>query len=161
MFLDRYEGESHIWCLHCERVWPVEYWQSNGFHCPGQDCDGSPIDAWPWSKLADGHNHYPEHPATGGGYPLYCDRLECRDQTFLFALDIKDSIALEDSVNAGRRVGVGWLYKEREYGQSAHWRWRGNGYDHELTVSEAEQIANEWSFFGCSKIKLRGHWYRT
>jgi hypothetical protein len=66
-----FANESHCWCLHCERVWPKSSWIAADWNCPGEDCDGSAIDCWRWSRfITDNDGEYPANPAPGTRYPL-------------------------------------------------------------------------------------------
>lgn len=62
--------EDYVWCLHCERAAEREKWIKNNEECPYTDCDGSPLDAWPWSTPQK-ENNYPKRPKPDKVYPLY------------------------------------------------------------------------------------------
>ena len=67
------EFGKYIWCLHCEKVFNKEDWLKNKFHCPDNNCDGSPIDAWDWNDLLKNNPVHPKIPEPGKYYPLYSD----------------------------------------------------------------------------------------
>jgi hypothetical protein len=77
------EGVERVWCLHCERVWPVGQLRVTGrgegamVWCADPACDGAgpEIDLWDYDakrreepELAA---HWPEAPAPGQAVPLY------------------------------------------------------------------------------------------
>jgi len=65
------EHGAHTWCLHCERVWPTRRRAESAWHCPDEDCDGSPLDAWRWERVREANPEYPETPASGELRGLY------------------------------------------------------------------------------------------
>ena len=69
-FLDAKHG-AYTWCLHCERVWATAEWVQNGWECPGEDCDGSPLDAWRWERVLEVNPEYPENPNSGEVWGMY------------------------------------------------------------------------------------------
>lgn len=74
-FFVGYKHIKYVWCLHCECVWPKSDWISNRWHCPGVNCDGSPLDAWPYESnfLTDNYPDSPKNPVPGFHRPLYSD----------------------------------------------------------------------------------------
>lgn len=44
------EFASEVGCVHCVRVSARAEWERNRWHCPFEDCDGSPLDVWPPAK---------------------------------------------------------------------------------------------------------------
>lgn len=67
---DKVLGE-YMWCLHCECVCLTEQWVQNKWNCPGNDCDGSLLDAQEWSWVVKNKTEYPEIPELNKHYPLY------------------------------------------------------------------------------------------
>lgn len=76
-----------VWCLHCERVFRYgEYREESapaglarvGMEvlqlCPYGECDGSPLDVWPWAVVRRANPGYPEVPERKRAYPLYGSR---------------------------------------------------------------------------------------
>lgn len=49
---DFFAGCRYVWCLHCERVYPVSQWIGRGGWCPG--CRAGAIDGWNWDEMV-GH----------------------------------------------------------------------------------------------------------
>jgi len=66
-------NSKYIWCLHCERVDMKSGWVNNYGYCPYEDCDGSAIDGWSWSKVQKFNPQYPSTPEYDIVYPLYSE----------------------------------------------------------------------------------------
>jgi len=70
---------EYLWCIHCQKAYPVREWMESRFQCPTLGCDGMGLfwDAWAWDKrideqgIRDRHPEYPEVPVRGVIYPEY------------------------------------------------------------------------------------------
>ena len=99
LFLSGYESSNYVWCLHCERVWPKSDWISKGWNCPGNDCDGGPLDAWKWEEHFFSNPkrpECPENPKPWSSWPLYPVEQE----------PLAESVACEGSQGQKRRRSV-------------------------------------------------------
>lgn len=65
-------NEPYLWCLHCERAASRTLW-NHCERCPYPGCDGSYLDAFPWSGFAT-DSQYPTVPVQGHVYPLCSDQ---------------------------------------------------------------------------------------
>ena len=84
-FLSGFESSSHVWCLHCERVWPKSKWIASNWYCPSDDCLGTPMDAIAWDGESLNELNRPDrppYPAPGFFWPLYPVFDEKRPLTF-------------------------------------------------------------------------------
>lgn len=71
-------GGGFLWCLHCERAYPMGNFRvsSRGLElCPYPGCDGDTVvDAWRWETVREHReDRYPLQPVAGLVYPLYDD----------------------------------------------------------------------------------------